>query len=524
MSYNLLDERWIPVLRLDGKASHVGIRTALRESGGIRQVAASNPLDNVALLRFLLAVAVWCRPQLSDRDRSLLNGVGGIPENWLTNRLGSVGRESEAFVLLGEHGGFYQDPTVEGRAVAATNLVHELPSASNVAHFRHARDGRDGLCPGCCALALLRWSAVASAGTAGAGQSMTASVNGNTPTYAIPTGKTLLQTLLRSWPTGPSVPGDAPVWAGATEDSPLGFLKGLTWRSRRVLLAPPNEAGGRLFSGHCCLCGTHTEALVRWIRFRPGWRRASAAPWDGDPHLLLVARGRRGESEQRGVVPSWPGPNAALEDHACVWRSVLEGLLQRCLASPTPGGSVETMLLASSQQLYKHIATHRVTLPPLRPEQAECLLTELAWLRQTTWATTSARSRNWSDPPRGQRVVGALCREGAKGHGLRSALCSASPLAESEMEQDFLQLMWGLSAAAGDRDAILGSWRSRAQAILRDQVDGAVALGTAGSVLRRKAAVRKVERLLQPATASGALASGGQGDTGAAGASETNHD
>jgi hypothetical protein len=50
---NLLVERWIPVLWKNGKTSRVGIRDALTQAGKIRQIAASNPMDNVALLRLL---------------------------------------------------------------------------------------------------------------------------------------------------------------------------------------------------------------------------------------------------------------------------------------------------------------------------------------------------------------------------------------------------------------------------------------------------------------------------------------
>lgn len=44
MEFNLLTERWIPVLRTNGRAERVGIRTALTEAGSIRQFAASNPM------------------------------------------------------------------------------------------------------------------------------------------------------------------------------------------------------------------------------------------------------------------------------------------------------------------------------------------------------------------------------------------------------------------------------------------------------------------------------------------------
>ncbi|MFH1069494.1 MAG: type I-E CRISPR-associated protein Cse1/CasA [Candidatus Glassbacteria bacterium] len=64
MSYNLLDEQWIPVLWADGKNSRVGIMEALTQAGRIRQVAASNPMDRFAVIRFLLALLYWCKDNL----------------------------------------------------------------------------------------------------------------------------------------------------------------------------------------------------------------------------------------------------------------------------------------------------------------------------------------------------------------------------------------------------------------------------------------------------------------------------
>lgn len=47
MCFNLLTEEWIPVLYRDGRWKRVGIRTALEDAGRIRQVGASNPMDQV---------------------------------------------------------------------------------------------------------------------------------------------------------------------------------------------------------------------------------------------------------------------------------------------------------------------------------------------------------------------------------------------------------------------------------------------------------------------------------------------
>jgi hypothetical protein len=49
MTFNLVDAKWIPVLRTDGRLGRVGIRTALVDARSIRQIAASNPMDNRAV-------------------------------------------------------------------------------------------------------------------------------------------------------------------------------------------------------------------------------------------------------------------------------------------------------------------------------------------------------------------------------------------------------------------------------------------------------------------------------------------
>ena len=50
MTYNLLDEEWIPVLYRNGDWKRVGIRKALGDAGQIQQIAASNPKDRVTQL------------------------------------------------------------------------------------------------------------------------------------------------------------------------------------------------------------------------------------------------------------------------------------------------------------------------------------------------------------------------------------------------------------------------------------------------------------------------------------------
>lgn len=61
MDFNLLDSPWIPVIYADGRCMRVGIKKALEHAGRIRQIAAANPMDRLAILRLLVAIIYWCK-------------------------------------------------------------------------------------------------------------------------------------------------------------------------------------------------------------------------------------------------------------------------------------------------------------------------------------------------------------------------------------------------------------------------------------------------------------------------------
>jgi CRISPR system Cascade subunit CasA len=94
-NYNLLEEQWIPVLWVDGEFSRVGISEALAQAGRIRQIAASNPMDRVAILRFLLAILYWCKGStLTDAD---VTSPDSFPDEWLCR----LEENEDYFNLLG---------------------------------------------------------------------------------------------------------------------------------------------------------------------------------------------------------------------------------------------------------------------------------------------------------------------------------------------------------------------------------------------------------------------------------------
>ncbi len=138
--FNLIEEKWIPVLYHDGRLDRVGIQTAFTKAGNIRQIAASNPMDRVAVLRFLLAVLYWCLGNPRE-------GQDGYDTEVVCHKLEE---NRGCFNLLGKGKRFYQ-VRFESRVspVASAKLFHELPAGDTVVHFRHLENGREGFCPSC---------------------------------------------------------------------------------------------------------------------------------------------------------------------------------------------------------------------------------------------------------------------------------------------------------------------------------------------------------------------------------------
>ncbi|MBZ0253236.1 MAG: type I-E CRISPR-associated protein Cse1/CasA, partial [Candidatus Methylomirabilis sp.] len=285
--FNLLVEPWIPVLLRDGRADRVGIRRALTEAGMIRQIAASNPMDRVALLRLLLAVLQWCKPTPTDRELASLreDGCAGIPEKWLDAKLGTPEAPNAAFELWPERGnGFLQTASRDKKATEPpTYLLHEFPVGTNIAHFRHARDDAATICPACAALGLVRAPLFTTQG--GSGKSP--GINDKPPIYFVPTGLTLLDTLLLQWPFE-VVAYDRPAWErkpNRKPTDPVGVLEGFTWLPRRVRLQASRSTGGP-----CAVCSLTEDggAFVTRIVFEgdPGSKKdeKSGLVWR-DPHV-----------------------------------------------------------------------------------------------------------------------------------------------------------------------------------------------------------------------------------------------
>lgn len=253
--FNLLDAPWIPVLRHDGTNDRVGILQALAEAHRIRTIAAPNPMDRVAILRFLLAVLMWCKESAKSCLVSLPDNCG-IPEHWL-DRLKD---NREWFNLLGDGKRFYQDSALaatEPRPVA--DLLVEFPGEDSVNHMRHVvHDGSYGFCPACCAMGIVRLSVWAPAN-----RFYPASVNPGSAAYLIVEGRNLVQTIIASLPDRNAEAHEAPWTAAEAPDEPNAVAM-LAWRPRKLWLNTANR------HGVCSNCGT-TGPLITGLHSQAGW-------------------------------------------------------------------------------------------------------------------------------------------------------------------------------------------------------------------------------------------------------------
>ncbi len=249
MNYNLLEEKWIPVLRIDGSPDRVGVIEALAKAREIREIVLASPLDSFAVHRFMLTLLYWkaALPGDVDRVRESLLSDGKIPAAVLDG----IEKEKCRFNLFDENMPFLQDPTArtdkKSERKSAGSLFAELATGTNIAHFHHGDDEALRLCLPCAVLGILRVVPWSQAGGAG----LTPSVHNAPPIMAVAVGDSLAMTLRLNFVPLEGKPG-YPAWSGHFKPSspvaPIPFLEALTWNPRRILLPTPS-------SGVCWYCG-----------------------------------------------------------------------------------------------------------------------------------------------------------------------------------------------------------------------------------------------------------------------------
>ncbi|MCD6326921.1 type I-E CRISPR-associated protein Cse1/CasA [bacterium] len=379
-NYNLLEERWIPVLMANGEHKRVGIKEALAKAGRIRQIAASNPMDRFAIMRFLLALLYWCEGNPPD-DLSEIP-VDGFPPDWFAK----LDENRDCFNLLGEGKRFYQWRRDGDSPLTAIYLIHEASPGDNTQHFSHSEEKGSGLCPACCAMGLLRLPVFATGG--GAGKSP--GVNAKPPFYMVFLGHSLAATLKLSW-RQVSYMG-IPAWV--KPDTPLPksgdvpFLLGLTWLSRRVWLGNPGEC-----EASCAICGRRERLIYRSIFKGLGSTKTDEIRIWRDPHAIY-------EESKKGDITSLHAADVIGSSHAASgqWAKAVAGIIAKRPESP------ETKVWGvgfSTVQQCKFLEAIESKIPPLHLQGIQPHLEMFEqWQQQGTDMDRKVKKITDGDTPR----------------------------------------------------------------------------------------------------------------------------
>ena len=353
MSFDLINEPWLPVRFPDGSAGEVSLRDTLVRAHQIAGLNVDYPTQEPALLRLLLAVCYRALQGPADDDAWVeLWSSGRLPQEPLNDYLE---RWRSRFDLFHPETPFFQSPRLKASgkdgSKPANKLIAYAPSGNNVPIFTPVTDATAlHLTPAEAARWLIErhaWGTTSD--KTGAEGNPRVKAGKDTPQighlgwigFVAPLGDTLFKTLalnLVPWSRTALVtvgPDDLPAWerpptdARRTERPPDGTCDLFTWQGRRIRLFPDTD-GGRLTVSRVLICaGDDVQRdAVGSVDPHTGWRlrterdgTISLTPtrahmgrqvWRGLAALLALD-----EDTKRAGVLSWL---AAAEDMGIVSR------------------------------------------------------------------------------------------------------------------------------------------------------------------------------------------------------------
>lgn len=248
--YNLLDEPWIPVLRLDGTRAWCGFRGAISEAASIAALDFDDPLAQVVAHRHLEAMVLAAEgaPLASEDVRAWAAWVTELLERGhLEPTISYLDERRDLFWLVGGDRPYLQDPAIAvecPKRSSVNKLVMSNDSGNNALFFTRRPDADlEPIEFPNAAAALLAQAAFAAGGRCssrnGTADSRQGTLRGVT-VFGL-SGATLLESLLAAMvPTrgdAETHPADAPVWdLGAWATASGGPLSRRTATTKGLLL------------------------------------------------------------------------------------------------------------------------------------------------------------------------------------------------------------------------------------------------------------------------------------------------
>ena len=298
-SFNLWTEPWIGVENATGQMDYLGIEQVLLRAHEWRMLYEPSPLIEVGIHRLLVAILQDALQPQKNSDLERLWRAGQFPHK----ELAQWARVNvERLDLFSVDHPFMQSadlglaPSKQANSKSAAYLFPEIPTGNEVAWHHHGTESDHALCAKCVAGGLVSTSAFAYTG----GRRIRPSVNGGSPTYILPQGRTVFETLTATLITPPYMPDslfgrdDCAWWRHDSVITQyqvmhnLGYLHSLTFPIRRVRLHPAK------LDATCWRCGKPMAWGVKTMIYQMGERRPKRAAIWADP--FMARRTRKGSS------------------------------------------------------------------------------------------------------------------------------------------------------------------------------------------------------------------------------------
>ena len=317
VSFNVLDDAWIPALDKQGQVKEYGLLELLEKSSELQKIKDPSPLFQYGIYRLLITfITDVYRPEALEDIGDLLR-QGCFDMERINNYLAD---EHNRFDLFDPENPFLQvkaDPKYETEKTvkSVANLLHEIPTGNNDLLFVHELEKEHSISPEVCAKALCAIGLFSTAGV----QGYPSGVNGAPPWFVLVRGQTLFETLVfNTWVPSLELPyyDDNVIWRSKRVIEPkqeigeISYVAGLMWPTRRISLIA--EIGG-----HCTYTGKQSEILVRNIYYQQGLNFNGYNLWK-DPHTSGYANTEgRGTLKPRPMKSLWRdiGPMLLLQSY-----------------------------------------------------------------------------------------------------------------------------------------------------------------------------------------------------------------
>ncbi|MBR2527297.1 MAG: type I-E CRISPR-associated protein Cse1/CasA [Blautia sp.] len=252
VTFNVVEQPWIPVATMDGKNEVLGIREVIQRADALREISCASPLEEYSLYRFLgLFLMDALRPE-TDADIEDLKDEGSFDTGRIDAYVTACEKEGVSFDLFDEARPFLQSPPGEneGKIKPVSVLDFTLPSGNNHTHFGHIRMIPKDMDPGEAFRLILVTYLFCTRG----GRGYRPGVYGEPPYFAVVKGRNLFQTLVYTLLPLQKInlPFDKPpvLWR---RTEPIVFkgqvggtswLQGMLFPTRRIRLVP--DGNGRV--------------------------------------------------------------------------------------------------------------------------------------------------------------------------------------------------------------------------------------------------------------------------------------